>query len=226
MSGIVRRKAECNSIMPAYPSPIGDGMDGEPFYTRDAQHPSQEEVNQETSQDNTQSDSSHSSDAQLQADTRPHNLEELQLAAQQISQRLADGSALGVEISSLNAEHLADPTLRDIMPQPGNDQSAVLPYLPRLAGQLPVGQSPSAAQQPAQYPAAQTPPRKRSKVSRACDECRRKKIKCDAQSDAGEVACGNCIRASVSCLFSRVPQKRGPSKGFVPTCSSLGAAGI
>lgn len=58
-----------------------------------------------------------------------------------------------------------------------------------------------------------TPPRKRSKVSRACDECRRKKIKCDAQSDATDQPCSNCRRSNAQCLFSRVPQKRGPSKG-------------
>lgn len=55
--------------------------------------------------------------------------------------------------------------------------------------------------------------RKRSKVSRACDECRRKKIKCNAQSEEGP--CSNCRRSSVECQFSRVPQKRGPSKGYV-----------
>lgn len=57
------------------------------------------------------------------------------------------------------------------------------------------------------------PPRKRSKVSRACDECRRKKIKCDAVSDAAEEPCSNCRRSTSRCLFSRIPQKRGPSKG-------------
>ncbi|KAK0617090.1 hypothetical protein B0T14DRAFT_433968 [Immersiella caudata] len=66
-----------------------------------------------------------------------------------------------------------------------------------------------------QYPVDNTPPRKRSKVSRACDECRRKKIKCDAQSDAIEQPCTNCRRSSAQCLFSRVPQKRGPSKGYI-----------
>ncbi|KAL2149321.1 hypothetical protein VTH82DRAFT_8669 [Thermothelomyces myriococcoides] len=60
-----------------------------------------------------------------------------------------------------------------------------------------------------------TPPRKRSKVSRACDECRRKKIKCDAQSDATDQPCSNCRRSNAQCLFSRVPQKRGPSKGYI-----------
>ncbi|OIW24817.1 hypothetical protein CONLIGDRAFT_69375 [Coniochaeta ligniaria NRRL 30616] len=59
------------------------------------------------------------------------------------------------------------------------------------------------------------PPRKRSKVSRACDECRRKKIKCDAQSDGGDEPCSNCRRSSSPCLFSRIPQKRGPSKGYI-----------
>ncbi|KAI0395255.1 hypothetical protein F5Y17DRAFT_457154 [Xylariaceae sp. FL0594] len=59
------------------------------------------------------------------------------------------------------------------------------------------------------------PPRKRSKVSRACDECRRKKVKCDAPSETGEEPCSNCRRSSVNCLFSRIPQKRGPSKGYI-----------
>lgn len=69
-----------------------------------------------------------------------------------------------------------------------------------------------------------TPPRKRSKVSRACDECRRKKVKCDASSENGEELCSNCRRSNMNCLFSRVPQKRGPSKGYAcpyHTCLSL-----
>jgi hypothetical protein len=56
-----------------------------------------------------------------------------------------------------------------------------------------------------------TPPRKRSKVSRACDECRRKKVKCDAQSE--KEPCTNCRKGLIKCEFSRIPQKRGPSKG-------------
>lgn len=59
------------------------------------------------------------------------------------------------------------------------------------------------------------PPRKRSKVSRACDECRRKKVKCDASSETGEEPCSNCRRSLIRCLFSRIPQKRGPSKGYI-----------
>ncbi|MCJ1436004.1 Glucose-responsive transcription factor [Xylographa pallens] len=58
--------------------------------------------------------------------------------------------------------------------------------------------------------------RKKSKVSRACDECRRKKIRCDAESDApGHPKCSNCMRTQQTCQFSRQPMKRGPSKGYI-----------
>lgn len=58
-------------------------------------------------------------------------------------------------------------------------------------------------------------PRKRSKVSRACDECRRKKIRCDATGDPGDEQCSSCKRTAARCQFSRVPMKRGPSKGYL-----------
>jgi hypothetical protein len=59
-------------------------------------------------------------------------------------------------------------------------------------------------------------PRKRSKVSRACDECRRKKIRCDATGEEGDetTQCSSCKRVGANCLFSRTPMKRGPSKGY------------
>ncbi|KAJ6135092.1 hypothetical protein N7512_000252 [Penicillium capsulatum] len=57
--------------------------------------------------------------------------------------------------------------------------------------------------------------RKRSKISRACDECRRKKVRCDATSETGLETCSNCRRLGVVCQFSRVPMKRGPSKGYI-----------
>ncbi|KAK3902679.1 glucose transport transcription regulator RGT1 [Staphylotrichum tortipilum] len=86
---------------------------------------------------------------------------------------------------------------------------------PHLPHHLSMEHMPNAQQQQYQVNDA-TPPRKRSKVSRACDECRRKKIKCDAQSvDATEQPCSNCRRSNAQCLFSRVPQKRGPSKGYI-----------
>ncbi|KAF8422617.1 hypothetical protein EV426DRAFT_159355 [Tirmania nivea] len=57
-----------------------------------------------------------------------------------------------------------------------------------------------------------TAPRKRSKVSRACDECRRKKIRCDATSESGIEQCSSCKRVGSKCSFSRVPMKRDTSK--------------
>ncbi|OJI98450.1 hypothetical protein ASPVEDRAFT_80099 [Aspergillus versicolor CBS 583.65] len=57
--------------------------------------------------------------------------------------------------------------------------------------------------------------RKRTKISRACDECRRKKVRCDASSETGVETCSNCRRLGVVCQFSRVPMKRGPSKGYI-----------
>lgn len=62
-------------------------------------------------------------------------------------------------------------------------------------------------------------PRKRSKVSRACDSCRRKKIRCDAEylSTLQKVTkvCNNCVKNTDICTFSRIPLKRGPSKGYI-----------
>ncbi|TKA27422.1 hypothetical protein B0A50_05034 [Salinomyces thailandicus] len=57
--------------------------------------------------------------------------------------------------------------------------------------------------------------RERSKVSRACDECRRKKIRCDAVDETGQTPCSNCARTGARCAFSRQPMKRGPSKGYI-----------
>ena len=62
-------------------------------------------------------------------------------------------------------------------------------------------------------------PRKRSKISRACDCCRRKKVRCNAEYSANLMKvtkiCTNCIKNNESCTFSRTPLKRGPSKGYI-----------
>ncbi|PVH90323.1 hypothetical protein DM02DRAFT_509732, partial [Periconia macrospinosa] len=42
-------------------------------------------------------------------------------------------------------------------------------------------------------------------VSRACDSCRRRKIKCDA-----EHPCAKCRGFQISCEYNYQPQQRGP----------------
>ena len=39
-------------------------------------------------------------------------------------------------------------------------------------------------------------------------------IRCDATSEANVEQCSSCKRAGVNCSFSRVPMKRGPTKGL------------
>lgn len=55
----------------------------------------------------------------------------------------------------------------------------------------------------------------RTKTSRACDECRRKKIRCDAADETANNPCSSCVRTGARCAFSRQPMKRGPSKGYI-----------
>lgn len=68
-------------------------------------------------------------------------------------------------------------------------------------------------------------PRKRSKVSRACDECRRKKIRCNAILDLANNSiikiCTNCDKNNETCMFTRIPLKRGPTKGYNKKASSI-----
>ncbi|KAL3237383.1 Rgt1p [Nakaseomyces bracarensis] len=54
--------------------------------------------------------------------------------------------------------------------------------------------------------------KKRTNASRACDQCRRKKIKCDRNLERN--ICTSCQRNGERCTFERVPLKRGPTKGI------------
>ncbi|KAI8980494.1 fungal-specific transcription factor domain-containing protein [Pilobolus umbonatus] len=51
---------------------------------------------------------------------------------------------------------------------------------------------------------------KRNKVSRACDECRKRKVRCD-----GAQPCARCQKSSADCIFSNVTPKRGPPKQYI-----------
>lgn len=72
-----------------------------------------------------------------------------------------------------------------------------------------------ASDSPAGPPTQPKNPDKRTKTSRACDECRRKKIRCDAVDETADMPCTNCARTGASCGFTRQPMKRGPSKGYI-----------
>ncbi|KID92817.1 C6 finger domain-containing protein [Metarhizium guizhouense ARSEF 977] len=207
-----------------YPSPGAEGMESGPFYhnARDGAPEHHDQAEQQVAdevhgQGHDQTQMSAQDDAASHHHvSRPANLEELQLAAQ-LGQGLAGTSILPATDPNMTVE---DPNMRNIMPHPDPDQHHTASYVqeapppdPMVQHQMPVAVGPAL---PPQYAMGDgIPPRKRSKVSRACDECRRKKIKCDAQSDSGETPCSSCARSSIRCLFSRVPQKRGPSKGYI-----------
>ncbi|KMP01798.1 hypothetical protein CIHG_05875 [Coccidioides immitis H538.4] len=50
---------------------------------------------------------------------------------------------------------------------------------------------------------------KRRRIARACDMCRKKKIKCDGKMPK----CSHCINYKTECVFTQVEKKRNPPKG-------------
>ncbi|KAK7421753.1 hypothetical protein QQX98_001967 [Neonectria punicea] len=50
---------------------------------------------------------------------------------------------------------------------------------------------------------------KRRRIARACDMCRKKKIKCDGKLPA----CSHCTNYKTECIFTQVEKKRTPPKG-------------
>ncbi|KZZ96535.1 Transcription factor [Moelleriella libera RCEF 2490] len=50
---------------------------------------------------------------------------------------------------------------------------------------------------------------KRRRIARACDMCRKKKIKCDGKLPA----CTHCMNYKTECVFTQVEKKRSPPKG-------------
>ncbi|CAJ0889825.1 3600_t:CDS:2 [Entrophospora sp. SA101] len=55
------------------------------------------------------------------------------------------------------------------------------------------------------------PSSKRQRVSKACDSCRRKKVKCDGIQSV----CGNCKAFNLECTYNDTTKKRGPPKGYI-----------
>ncbi|KAK7428345.1 Glucose-responsive transcription factor [Neonectria magnoliae] len=216
----VHQDSEVEDAAMSYPSPGAGAMEAGPFYNTAAResvpdhHDHTDHVPEQVqAQEHHHGELPPESAPPQQHVSRPANLEELQLAAQ-LGQGLAGTPIMPATDPNMTVE---DPNLRSIMPQPEPSEQQDPSYVQDTPStdQMVSHSMPVPVPMPPQYLDNTIPPRKRSKVSRACDECRRKKIKCDAQSDTGETPCSSCGRASIRCLFSRIPQKRGPSKGYI-----------
>ncbi|ORZ25304.1 fungal-specific transcription factor domain-domain-containing protein [Absidia repens] len=53
--------------------------------------------------------------------------------------------------------------------------------------------------------------KKRQRVSRACEQCRRKKVKCLGSPPT----CNNCLTLGLRCQYLESTKKRGPPKGYI-----------
>ncbi|PYI21535.1 hypothetical protein BO99DRAFT_380051 [Aspergillus violaceofuscus CBS 115571] len=56
-----------------------------------------------------------------------------------------------------------------------------------------------------------SPPRKRQKPGAACEECRRRKLRCDRR----QPQCGMCQASGVECLVITARSPRGPKRGYL-----------
>ncbi|CAO3623099.1 unnamed protein product [Cunninghamella blakesleeana] len=58
---------------------------------------------------------------------------------------------------------------------------------------------------------AEENPPKRQRVSKACEQCRKKKIKCLGSPPT----CNNCKSLGLNCHYLESTKKRGPPKGYI-----------
>ncbi|KAF7542627.1 hypothetical protein G7Z17_g11417 [Cylindrodendrum hubeiense] len=180
------RDPEVDEANISYPSPGAEGMEAGPFYNtggREGVPEHQDHTDHHVSeqvqvQEHDQGELVTEPATPQHHVSRPANLEELQLAAQ-LGQGLAGTPIMPATDPNMNVE---DPNLRSIMPHPEPEPQ----HTPSYVQETPTTDSmvqhsmsvPVGPPMPPQYAMDNSiPPRKRSKVSRACDECRRKKIK-------------------------------------------------
>ncbi|RKP08304.1 fungal-specific transcription factor domain-containing protein, partial [Thamnocephalis sphaerospora] len=53
--------------------------------------------------------------------------------------------------------------------------------------------------------------KKRSRRTQACDDCRRRKVRCDGNRPS----CTSCLRHGVACHYQETVKKRGPKPGYI-----------
>ncbi|TLD31581.1 hypothetical protein PspLS_01901 [Pyricularia sp. CBS 133598] len=89
------------------------------------------------------------------------------------------------------------------------------PSLKRRRSELSTGNAPPpAASVPIEPSSTQTPaPPKRQRVSRACDQCRAAREKCDGV----QPQCYSCTSLSRACTYTIAPKKRGVQTGLIRT---------
>ncbi|KAF9268428.1 hypothetical protein L218DRAFT_615739 [Marasmius fiardii PR-910] len=61
---------------------------------------------------------------------------------------------------------------------------------------------------------------KKRRLQNACDECRRRKIRCDSATAPGGT-CSNCLSVRIECTHQMQQKKRGPKIGASKDCRSL-----
>ena len=164
-----------------YPSPDAEVMDSGPFYNTGSREDDQDhqENHDHLHGHVDMHEHEHADLSGQEAGTpqehlsRPANLEELQLAAQ-LGHGLAGTTIMPATDPNM---HVDDPNLRSIMPHPDPEDHDDTSYVQDASNADSMVQHPiQASLLSGQYGVGSDgiPPRKRSKVSRACDECRRK----------------------------------------------------
>ncbi|KAI8048392.1 hypothetical protein BDF22DRAFT_602910, partial [Syncephalis plumigaleata] len=53
--------------------------------------------------------------------------------------------------------------------------------------------------------------KKRFRRTQACDDCRRRKVRCDGNRPS----CTSCLRHGVACHYQETLKKRGPKPGYI-----------
>ncbi|THV03670.1 hypothetical protein K435DRAFT_747568 [Dendrothele bispora CBS 962.96] len=63
---------------------------------------------------------------------------------------------------------------------------------------------------------------KKKRLQNPCDECRRRKVRCDKDPERtpGDT-CNSCSSLRIACTYSKTPQKRGPKPGSTRTTAAL-----
>ncbi|KAI8141914.1 fungal-specific transcription factor domain-containing protein [Fennellomyces sp. T-0311] len=111
-----------------------------------------------------------------------------------------------------------DPQQQSTMPSTMASRSAGAPKtqiqqaLPSLDGSHPTLPMPRALADEHSTDASR---QKRTKKDRACDLCRRKKIRCDYSQAYPQLPCTSCKSYGKQCTFNEAAKKRGPPKGYV-----------